>query len=466
MEPQSGPENQLKKDELGLWHGIFQSFSHVAPAAEVAILITGTALVAAGSTPLIFVLAPLIVLLWLNTNYQFSKYVSSSGGYSAFARAGLGKKVGDMTGWLFFFNEFLTYTGFALLSFAAFVYLLAPSISSITYIWVPIILVPLIFTTLFVYRGVKISLNYAAYTGFIETAVLTISAIIIIIKLGSANTFTVLTAVPVHNDFSIIGLGLLFGLYSYGGTGSVVALGEETKRPKTVIKKAIVYGWLLVVIPLALNAYALTVGWGLNRISTFGTSPDPGVIEYFFYLGPFGGWVFVAVVINSFLDFGIAINNSLTRMLYYLSRESNILPSFLRKTHKKFGTPSNAIITVAVLSFVIAIVSGLIFGPFTGALVIEGGASIAFMLQHAIATFSLPFYSHKEKVLRISTHIVIPVIALGFIGFAIFSTVYPVPAYPFNLPAYMVIAWIIIGLLVLALLGSKRLGEKGNVKQT
>ena len=133
----SGDTDVLKEKELGLWHGIFQSFSHVAPAAEVAILVTGTALVAEGSTPLIFILAPIIVLLWLNTNYQFSKYISSSGGYSAFSRAGLGKGSGDMTGWLFFFNEFLSYTGFALLSFAAFIYLLEPSITAITYIWIP-----------------------------------------------------------------------------------------------------------------------------------------------------------------------------------------------------------------------------------------------------------------------------------------------------------------------------------------
>lgn len=459
FEESSGGSYKLKSNELGLWHGIFQSFSHVAPAAEVAILITGTALVAEGSTPLIFILAPLIVLLWLNTNYQFSKEVASSGGYSAFARAGLGKSTGDLTGWLFFFNEFLTYTGFALLSFAAFVYLLSPSITSIPYLWIPILLIPLLFTTAFVYRGVKVSLNYAAYTGFIETAVLTIAALIIIFKLGSANTFSVLTASPVHGDLSIIGLGLLFGLYSYGGTGSVVALGEEIKEPKKVIKKAIIYGWLLVVIPLALNAYALTVGWGLSNISSFGTSPDPGVIEYFSFLGPFGGWVFVAVVLNSFFDFGIAINNSLTRMLYYLARDSNILPKFLTRTHPKYGTPHRAIIVVAIVSFIIAVASGLLFGPFVGALVIEGAASIAFMLQHALATLSLPVYSRRQKNLKILVHVVVPAVALGFIAFAIFSTVYPVPAYPFNLPAYIVIAWIIAGVLLVALIRQRIKGK-------
>ncbi len=54
----------------------------------------------------------------------------------------------------------------------------------------------------------------------------------------------------------------------------------------------------------------------VKNMMTFATYPDSGVLEYFKYLGPIGGWTFVAVVVNSFLDFGIAINNSLTRMLY------------------------------------------------------------------------------------------------------------------------------------------------------
>ncbi len=82
------------------------------------------------------------------------------------------------------------------------------------------------------------------------------------------------------------------------------------------------------------------------------------------------------------------------------------------------------------------------------------------MLQHAIATLSLPFYTHREKVLRISTHILIPTIALGFIAFAIFSTVYPVPSFPFNLPAYIIIGWIVIGALVISMVGTHKMGKK------
>ncbi len=442
-------DNRLKRDQVGLWHGIFQSFSHVAPAAEVAILITGTAIASGGSTPLVFIVAPIIVLLWLNTNYQFSKSIASSGGYSAFARAGLGEVAGNVTGWLFFFNEFLTYTGFALLSFAAFIYLLFPSLSGIPYSWIALALVPLAFTTILVYRGIRVSLNYAVYTGFIEVGVLTVGALLIIARLGAANNLEVFTTAPVHGNLSLIGLGLLFGLYSYGGSGSVVALGEEAKEPNKTIRKSIVYGWLLIVAPLALNAYALTVGWGINNMSSFAASPDPGVIEYFRYLGSIGGWIFVAVVINSFLDFGIAINNSLTRMLYYLARDSSILPKFLARTHPRFGTPKNAILAVALTSLIVAILSGEVFGPFMGALVIEGAASIAFMLQHFLATAALPFYARRNRILDLAKHVMIPLAALFLMAFAILSTVYPVPAYPLNLPAYVVAAWALLGLFLI-----------------
>ena len=49
---------------------------------------------------------------------------------------------------------------------------------------------------------------------------------------------------------------------------------------------------------------------------------------------------------------------------------------------------------------------------------------------------------------------------MGFIAFAIFSTVYPVPAFPFNLPAYMVVGWVIIGALLIATVGSRKMGAE------
>ncbi|MEM3820776.1 MAG: hypothetical protein QXM58_03515, partial [Candidatus Micrarchaeaceae archaeon] len=50
-------ESGLMRNAVGMIHAIFQSQSHVAPAADVALLITGTAAIALGATPLVILLA-------------------------------------------------------------------------------------------------------------------------------------------------------------------------------------------------------------------------------------------------------------------------------------------------------------------------------------------------------------------------------------------------------------------------
>ena len=74
-------EGGLRRNAVGLLHIIFQSQSHVAPAADLALLITGTAAIALGATPLVILLAWVGYFLLVNTNYQFSKYISSASGY-------------------------------------------------------------------------------------------------------------------------------------------------------------------------------------------------------------------------------------------------------------------------------------------------------------------------------------------------------------------------------------------------
>ncbi|TRM82941.1 APC family permease, partial [Sulfolobus sp. F3] len=53
-------EYTLKKGAVGLWHGVFQSFSFVAPAGDVAILLVGTVAFAEQYTAISVLLAWLI----------------------------------------------------------------------------------------------------------------------------------------------------------------------------------------------------------------------------------------------------------------------------------------------------------------------------------------------------------------------------------------------------------------------
>ncbi|WP_054843322.1 hypothetical protein [Vulcanisaeta souniana] len=75
----------LKKGAVAFWHAVFQSFSFVAPAGDVAILLLGTAQFALGATPLAVLLAWIIYGLWIIIPYEFSKYIVNAGSYYAYS---------------------------------------------------------------------------------------------------------------------------------------------------------------------------------------------------------------------------------------------------------------------------------------------------------------------------------------------------------------------------------------------
>ncbi len=59
----------------------------------------------------------------------------------------------------------------------------------------------------------------------------------------------------------------------------------------------------IVGTSLIVPAYALTVGWGVSQMSTYATSPDPGLIVYYKYLGLVGWALLVAFTINSYFSY-------------------------------------------------------------------------------------------------------------------------------------------------------------------
>ncbi len=80
-------EHTLKKGEVGLWHGVFLSFSFVAPAGDVAILLVGTVAFAGEYTGISVILAWLIYGLFMITRYEFSKIKANVESYYAYSIA-------------------------------------------------------------------------------------------------------------------------------------------------------------------------------------------------------------------------------------------------------------------------------------------------------------------------------------------------------------------------------------------
>ena len=53
----------------------------------------------------------------------------------------------------------------------------------------------------------------------------------------------------------------------------------------------------------------------------------------------------------------------------------------------------------------------------------------------------------RLKVWKIH-NLIVPVIAVAALGFALYSNIYPIPAFPLNIFPYIVLAWVVFGLLL------------------
>ena len=110
---------------MGTVHGVFQSFSFVGPAADVAILLIGTVIYAGAATPLAIIIAWLIYGLWMITPYEFSKFKTNAGSYYAYAASSTKNgALGPVTlfSWM---GENLTGQSFGILGLAGFLFAIA-----------------------------------------------------------------------------------------------------------------------------------------------------------------------------------------------------------------------------------------------------------------------------------------------------------------------------------------------------
>ncbi|MGC8608459.1 MAG: hypothetical protein ACP5UV_01155 [Thermoplasmata archaeon] len=126
--------SELKPNQIGLKQAVFQGVSYVAPAADIAILLVITAGYASGSTPLAVLFAWGLYFIFLNANYQFSRYTGSAAGYYGYVAKSLGPRAGFVTAMWYVMFQFFSLAAFGLLGFATFLYYVSPALSSMTYI--------------------------------------------------------------------------------------------------------------------------------------------------------------------------------------------------------------------------------------------------------------------------------------------------------------------------------------------
>lgn len=450
----------LKKGAVNTVRGVFQSFSYVGPAADVAILLLGTVAFALIATPLAIIVAWLIYGLWMITPYEFSKYRTNAGSYYSYS-AGATKKghLGPLAlfSWM---GENITGQSFGILGLAGFIFAISSYISGIHLLWIGFAIIITVYMFVLPYLGIKLSTDYMAITGIMELLVLLVGAFVIIVKLGSHNSFAPF-AFPSGGAIGSFFFGVVFSIVDFTGLGTVTTLSEEVKDSRKRIKRSLVIAWVLAGLALIPASYALVSGWvaTVGPISGYAGAADPGLIVFKNYLGPIGFVLLIIFTINSYFSYGVSKTNAVSRIWYSAARDGIVFPKWVGKLHPKHKTPGNAMSLWLGISFILDVILGLFFGPTNAGLILLTMSGIAIIVVHMVANTSLSLFSYnvlrKEGKSNVLLHYIAPTVAtvIGFI--VIYFTIASTASTYFSAPstinlAYLVmvifsVLWVIIG---------------------
>jgi amino acid transporter len=417
---------KLKRNSVGLLQGTFQSLGQVAPAADIAILLVASFSISGAQTVLSVIIGWIIYALWMVTPYEFSKLKSNSGSYYAYAAGATDKgRLGPITALSFMYYD-ITGAAFGILGLSSFIFLMAPQVTAIPYLWILFAGIFTAFIIIVTYLGIRPSLNYTAITGILEVMFLLIGSIIIIIRVGAHNSIIPFEiSGPYSIGFSSIMFASVFSILDFTGSGVVTTISEEITKPKKNIGKSIIFAMILTAVALIPAAYALTVGWGVSNIGSFATHSDAGLTVFYRYLGPVGLVLLIGFTINSYFSNGVSKATAVSRWWYSAARDNIIFPDTIGKINEKHHSPANAVIIWAMLSFVLDVVMGLIFGPLSAAFVLEAGTGISIIIVHMLANTSLTIYTKRINKFSLIKHGILPttatIVGLIIIYFAMSS---------------------------------------------
>ncbi len=463
----------LKFNQLTLRHAVSQAIGLNAPGGTIVLYVAGTAALltftfsgypdGSFSIPLILFMALIVYSMMSYSSYEFSKYLSSSGGYYTFVANGLGRSFGLTTALSYISYQILSFTGFGILGFVGFAYAILPSLGiTIPYInvlWIPVSVIFILFVSVLIYKGIKPSLRYVSYAIFIEVLFFIGTSIYLILSHASSVTFTPFTAIPVGGNFIILAAMMVYAIGTFVGVGGSIPIAEETKNPKRNVPLSIILSILALGVTIILASYSEVISWGFSNMVNFGTGSGIGAYPVLsIYKNDFGAFssipfiILLIIVINSFFTATVSLGTNATRVLFSLSRE-HVIPERLSRTNTR-GVPVYAVIFITVLALAIVLSTGLAFEYIYPGRPIDAllYASVFLLILespityivHILTNTSLYFFLKKNnQKTHIVRHIIIPGISSITLIAAIVAAVYFDLSAPYIYGVYGSLLWVI-----------------------
>ena len=448
--PEQGGFDHLREHSIGLPQVLFQSITHMAPAAAIAYSIYISVPDARQALPLSVGLALIACLCAATAIGQLAKHLPSAGGLYTYAARSLGPWAGFITAWLFVGFQPLV-APFLYLEFGWAMHDVFDTSVGWHWSgqWVVWVLLMAVIVFLLTYRDVRLSTTAGVILGAFEIGIFTALAIwILFSKSGDLNLqpFNPSHAV---GHWSGVFKGMVFAILAFIGFEASAPLGEEAKHPRRTVPRAVVGSALAIGIFYVLCSYAWVFGAGFNNFVAQATGADPwrNLGKVFWSTG----WIIVFLAIcNSIAANSNAAVNAATRVFYALAR-NGLAPRPLGHVHPKFRTPSTAIIGMSGFAFVLSLLLGWKWGPLIGFSLIATLAVIIVVVVYMLicAGAIWEYWVKRRAEFNPLLHFVMPVGGIVLFFFPLYYQYYKfVPTYPIKYANWIAIGWIVAGIVL------------------
>src|SRR4051812_25481614 len=401
---------RLREHSIGLPQVLFQSITHMAPAAAVAYSIYISVPDARQALPLSVGLALIACICAATAIGQLAKLFPSAGGMYTYAARALGPWAGLLVAWLFILFEPLVapflYLEFGWAMTEVFQNQVGFHYGGQWWIWVVLMTVIVFLLT---YRDVRISTTAGVILGAFEIAIF--AALAIWMLLSNAGDLNAQPFNPSNasGEWSGVFKGMVFAILAFIGFEAAAPLGEEARHPRRTIPRAVVGSAVAIGLFYILCSYAWVFGAGFDNFVDQATGADPwrNLGEVFWGTG----WILIFLAIcNSIAANSNAAVNAATRVFYALSR-NGLAPQALGRIHPRYKTPYVAIVWMSVFAFVLSLLLGWKWGPLVGFAFIATLAVIVVVVVYILICLGCVwhYWTKRRSEFNWFLHFVVPI---------------------------------------------------------
>jgi amino acid transporter len=250
---------------------------------------------------------------------------------------------------------------------------------------------------------------------------------------------------------------MVFSILAFIGFEAAAPLGEEAKRPRYTIPRAVIGSCLAIGIFYFVCSIAWVAGTGFDKFTQdtlAQANPWRHLAEIFWGTG----WVLIFLaIINSALANSNAGVNAASRVIYSMGR-NGVLPRAFGRTHPVHKTPHVAIIAQTALGIVVALAMGWKWGALNAFGIISYAlTSLVILVYITVCLSTFVYYRRKHRAeFHPWLHGVFPIAgALLFLP-PLYYQFHPLPGYPLRYGNWGAIGLFVLCIVVTAYMATQK----------